>query len=201
MRDLINYSFSKYFNILLLSFLTVIMLSCNGKNPNASSLDIAKKYYQALDKSNREVMSGLLEDTLYTVETDYNYKHAFTKEDYVNNWMVWDSLFNPTYTVLEIDTLNDQIKAIISKHDMRIQLLHEAPTVWTETMYIKDNKITRIERQNVTFNDSIWIKNRAELINWVNINHPELIGFLDGQNKSIGKKYLKAITLFNNSHQ
>ena len=121
-------------------------------------MDIANKYYQALDNSNREVMSGLLEDTLYTVETDYNYNQAFTKEEFVNNWMVWDSLFNPTYTVLEIDTLNDHIKATISKYDMRIQLLHEAPAVWTETMYVKNNKIAKIERQNVTFNDTLWNK-------------------------------------------
>ena len=59
-----------------------------------------------------------------------------------------------------------------------------------------ENKIASIHRKYVHFNDSLWNANRRKLITWVDENHLELNGFLEGQNAGLAKKYLKAIELY-----
>ena len=46
------------------------------------------------------------------------------------------------------------------------------------------------------FNDSTFVKNRDELVNWTNEYHPELQGFLFDQTKEGGLKYIKAIEFY-----
>jgi hypothetical protein len=61
------------------------------------------------------------------------------------------------------------------------------------------DRITSIETTKyIIFDDSIFVKNRDELLSWVDINHPELNGFINDQTKTGGMKYLKAIELYKN---
>ena len=182
--------------ITLLLLFVVGISSCKTAEKEFDKLEIAKQYYKALDNSDSAAMKILLTDSLITKETDYDYRQTFSKKEYTEGWLKWDSVFNPTYKILEIKQENDIVKAKISKMDKRINLLHEKPTVWSSIIRFDSDKILSIERTNVTFNDKTWEGNRTKLLNWIDENHPELNGFLNGQTQSVGMQYLKAIELY-----
>ncbi|PQB05729.1 nuclear transport factor 2 family protein [Aureitalea marina] len=174
------------------------LISCKSATEEVDQLQIANDYYQALNDSDSAKMSELLTDSLRTAETDYDYVQTFSKKQYIEEWMKWDEVFGPTYTVVEMEQEDQTVKAQVSKIDKRISLLHEGPTVWNAIIHFDGGKIVNIERSNVVFNDELWLKNREDLINWIDNNHPKLSGFLNGQNESMGMQYLKAIELYKN---
>ena len=178
--------------------LAISFVNCKRTPGDLEKLEIARKYYQALDNSDGALMSVLLADSIATLESDYDYKQTFTRNQYVQNWLRWDSVFRPSYTVLEIRQENELVKARISKIDKRIHLLHGEPTVWNEVLKFTDARIASIERTNIVFNEKIWQKNVSTLEKWINDNHPELNGFLYDQTMEGGMKYLKAIELYQN---
>lgn len=184
--------------ILFQLIVTLGFTSCINTKKEIDQLEIAKQYYIALDHSDGLLMKKLLRDSLHTVETDYNYKQTFSKKEYVEKWLKWDSVFDPTYKVLNIEKENEIVKATISKIDKRISLLHEEPTVWNAVIRFDADKIISIERSNVIFNDTLWERNRTKLLNWIDKNHAELNGFIYDQTETGGAKYLKAIELYKN---
>ncbi|AXT59182.1 hypothetical protein D1816_02070 [Aquimarina sp. AD10] len=185
--------------IIILSFFLIIgFISCKTSENKVDKLEIAKRYYKALDNSDGTAMKILLTDSLMTKEMDYDYEQTFSQNEYINKWLKWDSVFDPTYKILEIKQENEVVVAKVSKIDKRIRFLHEGPTVWSAVIRFNVDKISSIERKNVTFNENTWGENRTKLLTWIEKNHPELNGFLYDQTKSGGIKYLKAIELFKN---
>lgn len=159
-------------------------------------LELAKKYYTILDKSDTSAIKSLLEDSLYTRETEYDYEQTFSQQEYIA-WLQWDSIFEPTYQILEIKEENGNVKARISKTDKRIDFLHEQPIVTDQVLRIEKNKITSIETTKyVVFNDSLFVANRDRFLNWIQANHPDAGGFINDQTKSGGIKYLNAMELY-----
>lgn len=186
-----------------LSFvLTVALISCKTsdkeKGKELSKLAIAKQYYKALDKSNVSSMLILIGDSIVIRENMDNYEERFSQRGY-GVWLAWDSVFEPTYKILDIVEANDMVKAKIWKIDKRISFLHEEPMVWNEIIRFDGRKIARVERMRYeVFSVDRFVKNRDTLVNWINEYHPELSGFLYPQTKSLGKKYLKAIEIYQN---
>ena len=174
------------------------IIACKNPKREIDKLQIARSYYEVLDKSNVSGIETLLADSLLTKETEYDYEQTFSKKEYVE-WLKWDSVFEPTYKILEIGQENGTVKAKVSKTDKRISFLHKEPIVTEQIIYFDDDKIASIETTKyVIFNDSTFVKNRDGLLNWVDKNHPELGGFINDQTKTGGMKYLKAIELYKN---
>ncbi|MGS0526462.1 hypothetical protein ACU8V7_16050 [Zobellia nedashkovskayae] len=188
--------------IALLVFLTIGFVSCKTsekeKNKEISKLEIAKQYYKALDNSDGTMLKTLLTDSLLTKETDYDYEQTFLRDIYIEEWLKWDSVFNPKYKILQITQENENVKAKITKNDKRINFLHKEPTVWNAVIRFDNDKISSIERTNVIFNEKVWVENRTKLLSWIDENHPELNGFINDQTKSGGIKFLKAMELYEN---
>tara|TARA_R110002049_G_scaffold275962_1_gene454105 strand:+ start:4633 stop:5220 length:588 start_codon:yes stop_codon:yes gene_type:complete len=184
--------------IVLILLLTIGFISCKNSEKEIDELGIAKKYYEILDKSNVSEIETLLTDSLLTKETEYEQK--FSKKEYVE-WLKWDSVFEPTYEILQIKQENKIVKAKISKMDKRISFLHKEPIVINQIIRFDNNKIMTIETtEYVIFKDSIFVENRDGLVNWIDKNHPELNGFIHDQTESGGMKYLKAIELYKNKN-
>ena len=184
--------------IILLLLLTIGFISCKNSEKEIDELVIAKKYYEILDKSNVSGIEILLTDSLLTKETEYDYEQKFSKKEYVE-WLKWDSVFEPTYEILEIEQENGIVKAKISKMDKRISFLHKEPIVTNQIIRFDNDKIMTIETtEYVIFKDSLFVENRERLLNWIDKNHPELNGFIHDQTESGGMKYLKAIELYKN---
>ncbi len=191
--------------IALILLFTTVLVSCKtgpkNQETTISSLDIAKNYYQALDRSDSAKMQTLVGDSIVVRERPDNYQEQFSNQAYTI-WLEWDSVFQPTYKILEIAQENQVVKAKILKTDKRLLFLTQEPVVWNEIVHFNDNnKIVKVERTNYeVFNVSKFIKNRDTLVSWIGINHPELNGFLYPQTKSVGIKYLEAIQLYKNKN-
>ena len=161
-------------------------------------MDIAAKYYKALDHSDSLAMASVLTDSLVTKETAYDYEQTFTKSEYLE-WLKWDSVFDPTYEILEMEQEDEYVKTSISKIDKRISFLHQQPIVTSQVIRFDQDKIVSVETtEYVVFNDATFVKNRDSLLNWIDENHPELNGFINNQTAPGGRQYLKAIELFKN---
>ena len=183
--------------IIALFFLLIIgIISCKNSENEFDKLEIAKQYYEILDKSNASGIEALLTDSLLTSETEYDYVQSFSQKEYIE-WLKWDAVFEPTYKILEIGQENRTIRARISKTDKRITFLHEEPIVTDQVLRFEKDKITSIETTKyVIFNDSLFVANREKFLNWIDENHPELGGFIYDQTEAGGIKYLKAIELY-----
>lgn len=173
-------------------------ISCKNSEKKIDRVEIAKQYYEILNHSNVSEIATLLTDSLLTKESEYNYEQTFSLEEYID-WLKWDAVFKPTYKIIEIQEENEIVKATISKIDERISFLHKEPTVYNQIIRFDNDKIVTIETtKNIIFNDSIFVKNRDGLVNWIDKNHPELNGFIYDQTENGGMKYLKAIELYKN---
>lgn len=186
----------------LLLFFIIGFTSCKTsekeKANEPSKIKIAKQFYKALDNSNSSEMLALLGDSIVVRENADDYEERFSKKGYID-WLEWDSVFEPTYKILDIEQENEVVKAKISKIDKRLFFLTEEPMVWYEILRFENNKIVKIERiEYEVFNVEKFIENRETLVRWVNEHHTELNGFLYPQTKAVGVKYLKAIELYQN---
>jgi len=116
-------------------------------------------------------MKTLLTDSIVAKETDYDYEQTFSRSEYLEEWLKWDSIFDPQYKTLVIMQENEIVKAKITKNDKRISFLHKEPTVWNAVIRFDEDKISSIERTNVIFNEKAWGENRTKLLSWINENH------------------------------
>ncbi|WP_162623339.1 hypothetical protein [Confluentibacter sediminis] len=96
-------------------------MSCKTSTNNIDKLDIAKQYYKALDNSDDSAMTTLVSDSITIKESETDYQEHFSQKGYLE-WLKWDSVFDPTYELLEIVQENDIVKAKVSKTDKRTQL-------------------------------------------------------------------------------
>jgi len=185
--------------ILMLSlFISIGLVSCNNADKGIDKLEIAKLYYKALDNSNGSEMKVLLADSLITAIPEYDYELTYSKDEYIEKWLKWDSIFDPSYELLEIEEQEEIVKAKISKIDKRIFFLQKEPFITNEILRFQKDNIIAVETEYLNFNEKVWERNKTELLSWIGENHPELNGFIYDQTMSGGLKYLKAIELYKN---
>tara|TARA_R110000868_G_C10673078_1_gene746797 strand:- start:110 stop:706 length:597 start_codon:yes stop_codon:yes gene_type:complete len=187
--------------ILIISLILLAgLVSCKNSEKTFDKLQIAENYFVALGQSNSSKMEDLLADSLITKIPKYEYEVRYSKNDYLRNWLKWDSVFGPTYKVLEMNMENGTVKAKVSKSDKRIIFFMGKPFVTNEILRFKDDKIIELETEYLNFDEETWGKNRTELLNWTKENHPELnLDFnINMQTEPGGKKFLKAIELYTN---
>ncbi len=181
--------------VLVLSVI-IGVTSCQNSETKLKKLEIAKKFYSAINNSNSSKITELISDVLYTIDDGYEQK--FDQKTYAE-WVKWDSVFQPNYEILQIKEENGVVKAKISKTDKRISFLHKDPIIMEEIIQFKDIKIKNVIRNSVSFKVEKFVKNRDSLVDWVSTNYPELNGFLYNQTKNGAINYLKAIELYKKS--
>ena len=186
--------------IVFLFFLAFGLISCKNSEKTIDKIEIAEKFFEALNKSNSSEIKDLLNDSLITTIPKYEYEVRYSKNDYVQNWLKWDSVFKPNYKVLEMNLESGIIKAKVSKVDNRILFFMQKPFLTNEVLKFENDKIIAIETEYLNFDNETWGKNRSELLSWISENHPELNGFIDDQTESGGKKFLKALELYKNKN-
>jgi len=183
--------------ILIISYIFLIgLISCNNSDKSIDKLGIAKKYFEALDKSNSSKIKTLLTDSLITAIPKYGYEVTFSRSDYIEKWLKWDSIFEPSYKILEMELENGNVKAKVSKSDKRIYFLMQKPFHTNEVLRFQNDKIIAVETEYLNFDKTTWEKNKNRLLNWIEENNPELNGFIYDQTESGAKKFLKAIELY-----
>ncbi|MEM9077885.1 MAG: hypothetical protein AAGC43_12645 [Bacteroidota bacterium] len=166
-------------------------MGCNTRTP---PLETAKTYYKVLDQSDFETLPSLLADSVISKEIVY--ETAYSKKGYME-LQRWDSVFGPTYKILDIEEVDGKVKAKISKSCPRILFLNGEPIITQETMTFHKGKIDSVVIDDyLVFNAKRWDSVRSKLVNFVDINHKELNGFLYDQTVEGAIKYTKAIDLY-----
>lgn len=174
----------------------ILVLSCTNNASTEHKIEIAKNYFTALNASSSAQMSKLIGDSLLTRIPKYDYRIYYSKKNYINNWLKWDSVFKPRYKVLAMSVENGNVIATLSKSDQRIDFFMHKPFLTQETLRFKKGKIVVVETEYLNFNEKLWATNRAKLLDWVALNHPENKGFINDQNEAGAKKFLEMLSAY-----
>ncbi|MEW2921127.1 MULTISPECIES: hypothetical protein [unclassified Allomuricauda] len=124
--------------IVLLLLSTITYISCEKAEKETDKIEIAKKFYVAIDNSNHSKVTGLITEEFTTIDDGYEQKYVQNK---YAEWVKWDSVFQPTYEILKIEKDDDIVKAKISKIDKRISFLHDQPIIMNETILFDGDRI------------------------------------------------------------
>lgn len=182
--------------LILISLLLLVLYSCKESKSEIDRLAIAKEYYRILKNSKIKEVASLLKDSLVYKSGDY--VQVFSMAQY-QDWMAWDSVFKPSYTLLDIKESESGIHSTVSKRDLRLDFLLGEPTVYEQMLHFDKDKIVMVEDvRNIDFNDTLFVRNREALLSWMDKHYPEKNDFIFDQTKSGAVKYLKAISLYNN---
>lgn len=185
----------KHLIALLLLVVFIASSACISSNATAKE-QLARDYYQALNTSDFKRIAEMQYDSVRVKEGPYN--STYSVGDYVN-WLQWDSVFSPTYELLDIKTKGDAIELTVSKLCQRIQFLNGGPMVSRERIQLKKGKMYELEIQEfISFDNEGWNARREALVNWIDKHHPELNGFINDQTLQGGLNYRKALQLYQN---
>lgn len=176
--------------------LAIIIIALNACQHSVKTKkeQLARDYYKALDKSDFARIAELQFDSIRVKEGPFT--STYSVKDYTN-WLQWDSVFQPTYEILDINTNGERVELTVSKVCKRIEFLNGGPMISEEVMQFKEGKIYEIAIKDFTsFNGERWNTEREKLVNWVKENHPELDGFINDQTLQGGLDYIKALNLY-----
>ncbi len=175
--------------ILLLTF------GCNSKRTDPA--ENVTKYYKAFNNSDYDQVKALITDSITIISGDYIM--PYSAESYYEHFK-WDSVFQPTYKLLELEELGDQLIATVEVNSLRFEFLKNNPLTCKHKISFKSGKLAKFESLDCIGADwELWQKEIDSLVSWVNIHHPELNGFIHDLTMKGAVNYLKAIELYENS--
>lgn len=175
--------------------LIAISFGCNNGKAKLSNNEIIEGYVNGLNQSDFKQIEAYISDSLTTSEGGFILTNS--KSKYYTHFK-WDSVFQPRYKIIQSNTISDDTTEItISKFCKRIEYLHDSATVYGALFVVKKNKICLIDNHKLIVFDTLkWEHRRDTLVSWININYPELTGFVYDQTPIGAQNYLKAINLF-----
>ncbi len=170
------------------------LAACTSKG--ISSAETVKQYYTAFDAADFARMLPLVSDSLTIAEGDYatTYSHDSFYEQFK-----WDSIFQPSYELIDIAEEEGSIIATVASSSVRYEFLKNNPLTCRFSITFSGAKISRIDVLDCPDADwGVWEAERELLVSWVSENHPELDGFIHDLSMQGAINYMKAIELYEN---
>lgn len=172
--------------------LAIVLIGCGLQN--ISKEEIAKKYFEARNSLAFNEIKKFISDSLIVIEGDYIM--PYSQESYYEVFK-WDSIFQPSYKLVEVIEKDNQCIASIDISSIRNTFLKNELMTCKFKLSFDSGKISKIESLDCSGADwGKWEKQRDSLVSWINDNHPELNGFINDMSPAGAKNYLKAIELF-----
>ncbi|MDR5589092.1 hypothetical protein [Christiangramia sp. SM2212] len=176
-------------------FITLGLISCKSTVKDVDRVELTRQYFHTLNNSESLPDYAWLSDSLKVIEGGYD--QDYSRRSY-KEFLKWDSVFKPEYEILEIKQENDLVKAKVSKIDKRIAFLQNEEFITNQIFKFRNGRINTIKIEYLNFNETVWEKNKTQLLSWIDENHPELHGFIYDQTASGGERFLRAIELYEN---
>ena len=179
-------------NTFLALFILCFLTGC--KEHNLSHKEIVSKYYNSFDSGNYNEIKAVLNDSVTQIAGDFvtPYNH-----DSFYEFFKWDSIFEPSYKIVELVEKNNDILVTVAQENVRNEFLKNNPLLYKVKVSFISSKISKLEElESIDTNWEIWIQERDSLVNWIKNNHPDLDGFVKDMTMKGSKNYLKAIELF-----
>ncbi len=154
----------------------------------------AKNYFNARNNLNFKEIKGLINDSITISEGDYVMPYS---QDSYYEVFKWDSVFQTSYEIVELQENDDQIIASIALTSIRNRFLKNDLMTCKYKLSFDSGKISKIESLDCMDADwELWQKRVNSLVNWIEKNHPELSGFIHDMTMNGAMNYLKAIELY-----
>lgn len=182
--------------IILLLFFIPLCIQCNQNR--LSQKQVVEIYFNARNAKDFNQIENVINDSITIVEGDYVIRYS--KESFYEIFR-WDSIFQTSYKIVDLDIMSNQIVASIRMNSIRHDFLQNSQMNCAFQISFIADKISKIEIldcKNVDWN--IWQKCVNTLVKWTAKNHPELDGFIHDMTMEGAKKYMKAIKLYNDSY-
>jgi len=177
--------------------LSLIILACTltgCAEKERSPKETVAAYYKAVAEGNYKEISTLISDSITITSGDY--VMPFDKESYHEHFK-WDSIFNPSYKVVALESDGEQVIATVAVSSLRFAFLKNNPLTCSHNIYLKQGKITKLEEITCINADwDVWQQERDSLVAWTARNHPELDHFIHDLSMKGAIKYKKAIALY-----
>ncbi len=176
-----------------LLFLQLLLIGCSDQKLTPGETVI--RYYAARDALNFNETEKLLSDSITITEGDYVMSY---NTDNFYEVFKWDSLFQPSYKIVELEENKNHIVVTVFLNSIRLNFLNHGPMTCQYKITFRDEKIAKFESLDCTDVDwNTWQKNRDHLVRWTHDNHPELGGFIHDMTANGARNYLHAIEHYN----
>lgn len=171
-----------------------LLISCN----HPDNQTILENYMDGYYNHGYHGISIMLADSVSIIDVP-DYKVTYSKDEYKVIYQ-WDSVFKPSNEFEIIGQTDTTIDILEKRYSKRFEFLEHNPLIMKQRIHFKQGVITTIEnREYMNFDVPKWTSNRDSLVSWIDINHPELTGFINDLTKKGAEDYLKAIKLYKNA--
>ncbi|WP_405379807.1 hypothetical protein [Maribacter sp. LLG6340-A2] len=184
-------------NTLIILIALSLFTACGSKK--LSNKETVAEYYNAFDSGDFDKIKTVIHDSITIVSGDF--VTPLNKTSF-KEFYKWDSIFKPTYDLLQLTEENNNLIATISQKNIRNGFLKNNPLKLNIKVCFVSGKITKLEELDyIDVNWTAWNQQKNSLVNWIKVNHPELDGFVNDMTMMGAMNYLKAIELYENREQ
>jgi len=172
----------------------IILISVGCEQQTSPNVVVTKNYFEARNSSDFNELKNLINDPLMVLEGDHTMHYS--QESFYEVFK-WDSIFQTSYKIVELNEHEEQIIASIALSSIRNTFLKNKLMTCKFKMSFNSGKISKIESLDCSGADwNKWEQERDALVSWINTNHPELNGFIHDMSMKGAKDYVKAIELY-----
>lgn len=184
----------KHIIIVILSI--ALAIGCTSKK--LTNKETAISYFNARNSTDFTKVRDLIYDSLTVIDGDYIM--PYSRDSYYEVFK-WDSVFQTSYEIIEIQEIGEDIIASIALSSIRNRFLENDSMTCDFKLSFDSGKITKIRSQECkNANWQNWEKRVIALVEWIGVNHPELNGFIHDMTMTGANNYLKAIELYNSNN-
>lgn len=177
---------------LILLWFVIAFAAC--KSHEKSRAELVTSYYAAFEASDFDQLVPLLADSFTIAEGEY--LTTYTHDQFYKQFK-WDSVFQPRYELVALNTVDDQVIATVSTRSLRYAFLENNPLTCQFKITFTSGKIAMVELIECIDSDwERWEKKRDALVAWTATHHPELDGFIHDLSMQGAMNYLKAMALY-----
>lgn len=179
-------------NTFLIIFLVCFFTACNHQK--LTNKETVTQYYNARNAIDFNKVKPLVSDSITIISGDF--VMPYNNESFYEVFK-WDSVFKPSYKIVELQEKNTQIIAYVTLNSERNTFLKTRDMTCQYEISFNSGKISKIEELDCkNVNWKVWEKERNSLVNWTKRNQPELDGFINDMTMNGAINYLKAIELY-----
>ena len=184
-------------NIIRILLCTVFgfLISCNQPDHESTYT----KYIYSYNIAGFKSISGIIADTIILKDIE-GYEVRYTRSQF-KKYYLWDSVFKPEIRVISLTCTDSTVEVTQSTSSQRFEFLENSPLITRKRIYFQNGKIKTIENlEYLNVNWGIWTRKRDSLVNWIDLNHTDLSGFIYDQSLIGAQKYMEAIKLYNQAN-
>lgn len=171
-----------------------LLISCN----QLDNQTVLKNYMDGYYNHGFDDISSMIADSVTIIDVP-NYSVTYTKDEYRMIFQ-WDSVFQTNNEIEILGQTDSTVDILEKRYSKRFEFLEHNPLIMKQRIHFKQGVITTIEnREYLNFDVPKWTSNRDSLVSWIDINHPELSGFINDLTKKGAEDYMKAIELYKNA--